>query len=304
VIPPSTPFKVLKYLVKISGEKSSPKKYVSDSLILHFIERKYLKTPKESHRRFYKSSSFEEPFTNKIFPAFRKYDLFIKKHQIENLENHYSVQEFDALILIEKNKEEILDADYSFQTILTQYFGSSKHRKADGILSDAIKKILKVDSFPEESKDQQFLSVLYPKNETCYIILCENLNRLKMPRHDFIEFWYAGGKNIKQLQFIPKPKFPIFYLCDWDYEGLNIYIEIKQKYLPTIKALIPDNYVSLMEKQEDVKEHHSKWKNNNCLIHLNENESEIANILIETHCIIEEQKIKLNSINLLRNGIS
>lgn len=291
------------YLVKINEDKSSPKKYESDALILHFIERKYLTTPKESHRKFYKSSSFEEPFTNEIFPTFRKYDSFIKKYQIENLENHYSVQEFDTLIQIENERVKILNAEYSFQTILTQHFGSSKHRKAGGILSDAIKKILKIDSFPEEIKDRQFLSVLYPKNETRYIILCENLNRLKMPRHDFIEFWYAGGKNIKQLQFIPKPKVPIFYLFDWDYEGLNIYIEIEQKYLPTIKALIPDNYESLMEKQEDVKEHHSKWKNNKCLLHLCENEREIAKVLFETDHIIEEQKIRLNDINLLKNGI-
>ncbi len=303
MIPLNTPYKVLKYLVNISDKQCLPKKYESDALILHFIERKYLIKPKENLSKFYKTNLFEEPYTNIIFPAFQKYYLFIRKHQIENLENHYSVQEFDALILIDNRKEEILNNEYSFQTVLTQYFGSSKHRKADSILSDALKKILKIDCFPEENKDQQFLSVLYPKNETRYIILCENINRLKIPRHNFIEFWYAGGKNIKQLQFIPKPKFPIFYLCDWDYDGLNIYIDIKQRYLPTIKAFIPVNFEILMEKQENVKEHYSKWKSSNCLNHLNENEKEVANNLLETESIIEEQKIILNNINFLSNGI-
>ncbi len=303
MIPTNTPYKVLKYLVKIADEKCLPKKYESDALILHFIEREYLITPKESLRKFYKTNFFQEPYANEIFPAFQKYSSFIRKHQIENLENHYSVQEFDALILIENKRGEILDNNFSFQTILTQYFGSSKHRKADSILSEAIKKILDVDYFPEESKDQQFLSVLYPKKETRYVILCENKNRLIIPRHEFIEFWYAGGKNTKQLQYIPKLEVPIFYLCDWDFDGLSIYLDIKHKYIPFIKIFVPENFESLMEKQELVKEHHSKWKSNNRFQHLNEREKDMVNVLIKTDSIIEEQKILLNNRNLSSNGI-
>ena len=76
-------------------------------------------------------------------------------------------------------------------------------------------------------KDQQFLRVLYPKNKTQFIILCENIDRLRSPRHDFIEFWYAGGRNTIQLQFIPKPTRPIFYLFDWDFDGLIPLANIK-----------------------------------------------------------------------------
>lgn len=304
MIPKNTPFKVLKYLVKISDERCLPKNYESDALILHLIERDFLIKSKENHNKFCKTNSFEEPFTQEIFPLFQKYDSFVKKYQIENLENYYSVQEFEALVKIENNRAEILNEEHSFQTILTKYFGSSKHRKSDSILSEAIKKIIGVKYFPEESKDQQFLSILFPKNETRFIILCENKNRLVVPRHDFIEFWYAGGKNTKQLQFVPKPKLPIFYLCDWDFDGLNIYTEIKQKYLSNISAFIPDDFKSLMEKQEEVKEHHSKWKNKKCFQYLNEKEKAIADVLFETNCLIEEQKILLNENNLLNNGIN
>lgn len=302
MIPSNTPYKALKYLVRISDEKCLPKNYESESLMLYLLERNYL--TKASPNKFCKSNSFDELFAEEIFPLFQKNDSFIKKYQIENLENYYSVQEFETLIKIENDKEEILSNEYSYQTVLTRYFGSSKHKKADSILSEAIKKILGIDFFPEESKDQQFLSVLYPKNETRYIILCENKNRLIVPRHDFIEFWYAGGKNTKQLQFIPKPKFPIFYLFDWDFDGLNIYSNIKRKYFPTLSAFIPDNFESLIEKQEEVKEHHSKWKNNNCFQYLNEKEKIISDVLFETNSIIEEQKIILSKENLIYNSIS
>lgn len=304
MIPTETPYKVLKYLVKLSDEKVLPKNYENETLMLHLVERNYLASPKDNPTKFFKTKDFEEPFTEEIFPSFQKYNSFISKYQIESLENHYSIQEFEALIKIEKDKEQILSSEFSFQTILTQYFGSSKHRKVDSILSDAIKIILGIEYFLEESKDQQFLSILYPKTETRFVILCENQNRLKIKRHEFIEFWYAGGKNTKQLQCIPKPKFPIFYLFDWDFDGLNIYTAIKRKYFPTIAAFIPDNFESLMEKQDEVKEHHSKWKNNSCFQYLSEREKGIAKVLFDTDSIIEEQKIILNETNLSRNGIN
>lgn len=304
MIPSETPYKVIKYLVRISEEKSLQKNYESETLMLHWIERGYIANPKESPNKFFKTNLYDEPFAEEIFPLFQKYNSFIKKHKIENLENHYSVQDFEALIQIERGKVEILKDEHSFQTILTKYFGSSKHRKADSILSEAIKIILDIDFFPEESKNQQFLSILYPKNETRFIILCENRNRLIAQRHDFIEYWYAGGKNTEQLQFVPKPKFPIFYLFDWDFDGLNIYTHIKQRYFPTLTALIPDNFESLMEKQEGVKNHHSKWRNNNCVQYLSEKERAITKVLFDTDSIIEEQKIILDKKNLSINGIN
>jgi hypothetical protein len=304
MIPAETPFKVLKYLMKLSDEKVLPKNYENETLMLHFVERNYLTSPKNSPNKFFKTKDFEDILAEEIFPAFQKYDSFIKSCQIDKLGNHCTIKELEALIEIKKTKEKILCSEFSFQTILTQYFGSSKHRKVDSILSDVIKIILGIDYFPEESKDQQFISILYPKSETRFIIICENKNRLIVPRHDFIEFWYAGGKNTKQLRFVPKPKHPIFYLFDWDYDGLNIYIDIKKKYFPTLNAFIPDDFESLMEKQDEVKEHHSKWKNDNCLQYLNYFERTIVMTLILTDSIIEEQKIKLTNTNLLFNSIT
>ena len=59
-----------------------------------------------------------------------------------------------------------------------------------------------------------------------------------------------------------------------------------------------------MEKQEEVKEHHSKWKNNKYFQYLNEEEKAIADELFEKDCIIEEQKILLSEKNLINNGIN
>jgi len=299
MIPLETPYKVIKYLVNLYDKKVLPKNYENEKLILHFCERQWIVNVESSKTKFAKAKKFEENYFEEILPAFEKYNSFIRKHHIENLENHYSIGELDTLFLIDNDKPQFL----TLEEILTKYFKSSKYAKPDSNLAKAIKTVLGIDEFEEDGKDQQFISILYPKGETRFIILCENKNRLRATRHDFIEFWFAGGRNITQLQFIPKTKYPIFYLFDWDFDGLNIYIDIKQKHFKTISAFIPTNFKSLMEKQDEVKHHKSKWKNNKFLQHLTDSERQIATTLIESDFIIEQQKIILTEKNLIHNNI-
>jgi hypothetical protein len=296
-----TPYKVVQYLAKLSNEKVLPIAFKDENYIRHLIDRKAIEP---NGKQFSITKKFEENFAGDIENAFSKCNSFIMKYDLSHLENHYSIDEIEALAKIEMDKLKIIEQDIAFQNILTLYFGSSKHKTAQSNLSKAIKTILGIEFFPEEIKDQQFISILYPKTKTRFIILCENKNRLITKRHEFIEYWYAGGKNIKQLEFIPEPQHPIFYLCDWDYDGLNIYIDIKRKYLPTLAAFIPSNPESLMIEQSKVRDHKSKWSSDKFLIHLNRTERSIAETLIKNKAIIVEQKILVTPENLLNNAIN
>lgn len=296
-----TPYKVLQYVTKLSKEKVLPISYKNENYIRYLIDRKAIEP---NGKQFSVTRKFEENYSEEINITFNQCSYFIAKYDLAYLENHYSIEEIESLIKIETDKQKIIEQEIALQNILTMYFGSSKHKTAKSNLSKAIKTILEIEFFPEESKDQQFTSILYPKRKTRFIILCENKNRLIIPRHEFIEFWYAGGKNTKQLQFIPKPQHPIFYLFDWDFDGLNIYNDIKQKHLPTISAFIPTHPDSLMVEQSKVKKHRSTWKNDKFLIHLTKTERSIAETLMSKKFIIEEQKILLIRENLLNNAIS
>lgn len=293
-----TPYKVVQYLAKLSKEKVLAICFQNENYIRHLIDRKAIE---ENNKQFIVTKKFEEDIADEIETTFNKCSSFLQKYDLAFLETRYSIQEIEALIDIEIEKQIILKQEISFQNILTMYFGSSKHRTAHSNLSKAIKAILGIAFFPEESKDQQYISILYPKEGTQFIVLCENKNRLITPRQSHIEFWYAGGKNTKQLEFIPKPTQPIFYLFDWDYDGLEIYIRIKQKYFPAIKAFLPENPEILMVKQSDVKNHHSKWRNKKFLTYLNEQEKLLAEILLANDSIIEEQNILLTKDNLNYN---
>ncbi len=296
-----TPYKVVQYLAKLSNEKVLPFAYKDENYIRHLIERKAIQV---NGKQFSITKKFEENFLEEITNAFNKCSSFIAKYDLSYLESHYSLEEIEALIKIETDKSKINEQEIAFQNILTLYFGSSKHKTAQSNLSRAIKTILGIELFPEEIKDQQFTSILYPKTKTRFIILCENKNRLVTKRHEFIEFWYAGGKNIKQLEFIPEPPHPIFYLCDWDFDGLSTYIAIKRKYLPTLTAFIPSNPESLMIEQSKVKDHKSKWSSDKFLVHLNKKERDIAETLIKNKAIIIEQRILITHENLFINAIN
>jgi len=111
--------------------------------------------------------------------------------------------------------------------------------------------------YPAYPKDQQYIYVLKCKKPKC-IVLCENLDFLKKPtrpRKYNIELWYAGGRNISKLVYSETRELPVYYSCDWDYDGLDIFQEVK-KIFPQIKLLTPN----AQSKNIIESEHKSLWK--------------------------------------------
>lgn len=299
IIPKDTPFKVLKYLSRFNDTNTLPIKYEKEKVIIYLVDNNCII---KKGKGISVSTDFTLKYVEFILPVYKKINSFIERFGIEYAGDYCTIFDFECLIQIEEDRDKLIE--FTFQQILTKYFKSSKYTKKNSNLATAIKSVVGIEYFIEDDKDQQFLRVLYPKSNTRFVILCENIDRLRNPRHEFIEFWYAGGRNTIQLQFIPKPTKQIFYLFDWDFDGLNIYNHIKQNYFPTLTAFIPTNYESLMEKQDEVKHHRSKWGNDSFLQNLTDNEKTIAETLIKTNSIIEEQKIHLTTDNLLNNAVN
>lgn len=299
IIPKDTPFKVLKYLSRLNDANSLPVRYEKEKVIIYLVDNNYIL---KKGKGISASADFTFKYGEFILPFYEKIHSFIYRFNIQYIEDYCTIFDFECLFQIEDDSDKLIE--FTFQQILTKYFKSSKYTKKNSNLATAIKAVVGIEYFIEDDKDQQFLRVLYPKNKTRFIILCENIDRLRKPRHEYIEFWYAGGRNTIQLQFIPKPTSPILYLFDWDFDGLNIYNHIKQNYFPTLTAFIPTNFESLMEKQDEVRHHRSKWGNDNFLQFLNDNEKNIAETLVKTNNIIEEQKIHLTTENLINNAIN
>ncbi|SHM74273.1 hypothetical protein [Chitinophaga sp. CF418] len=199
-------------------------------------------------------------------PKFLSYRAFLEKYDL--LKPQLRIEERDIKILmsvadrydagdLDPLRAQIIAADESLRGISEMFFRDEKYLDNRESLVKALKIILNVESFANE-KDQQYIYKLQCHNPRV-IVLCENLHFLMKPikpRQLGIELWYAGGKNVNKLEFADTRGLPIYYSCDWDYDGLFIIYPMVKHLLPCIELLIPDGE----PKGIIASAHNSKWQ--------------------------------------------
>lgn len=158
---------------------------------------------------------------------------------------------------LEEIRQQIITSNETRRGVSLMFFKNEKHLNSSEALERAVKTILNIESFADD-RDFQYLYALQC-HDPKLIVLCENLYFLKMPekaRKNNIELWYAGGRNIEKLTYSQNRNLPIYYMCDWDYDGLDIFKSVK-KILPNIELLTPNG-----EPKDIIKtEHKSLWVN-------------------------------------------
>lgn len=231
------------------------------------------------------TNKFKDFYEKKIEEIFQKHNEFLINNNVKELSSNFLISDIESLITIENNKTLIIEEQRTRRQISSRYFKNGDAKYLKNNLEKAVKEILSIKEFPEDNKEQQFISILHSKETPKKIILCENEDRLINPRQNDIEIWHAGGKNIAKLKYIPKPDIEIHYLCDWDYDGLKTYLTIKQKYFKQIELIIPQNYTKKGIEETD---HKSKWKPDFDINKFNETEKKILSDIIPNYWIEEE----------------
>lgn len=250
---------------------------------------------------------FADFYENNYLKTYKYYDDFFANSGIENnAKKTFTEEDLKALVFIYHNREELrnnLTTQKKFSAQVFKY-ENSKYLENKPSLKNAILHLLEVDEFPEKDpKNQQWRFVVDCPNPRV-IVLCENLDCLKVPleykKHN-IELWYVGGNNTKPLHDVQQDKLqlPIYYLCDWDYAGLNIYSDIKQIFNAKNKK------IELIEPPENakrlpvgVKHHKSKWKSEDFSGLEKNNFTEKQTALIKT-LISNEEWIEEESMDLI-----
>lgn len=189
----------------------------------------------------------------------------LKQHEIEKLIDINTIWSNSRLIEL---KEQIEKARENLQGVSRMFFKSPKYIQNSSnrqSLEVAVKALIGVEKFYEN--DKQYLYVLHCESrKPKAIVLCENLYFLKFPHYaneNDIELWYAGGNNITKLEKVPEIKYPIYYLCDWDYHGLKIYERVREiiNSLPNnnieIKLITPNGEAKGIKETEE--NHSSEW---------------------------------------------
>lgn len=267
-------WKVLKALDDIYCNKQTKAKILDESYVQqHLISTRLIK-PKFGNSKILELTPKYKSFYEKHFlDDIENYKSFFDKNEIPQTANqNYEEEEIEMLIEL-KQQLDNGDLDHIMQQVEEQggesYHGVSLMFTKDekyldhgkDSLRNALKIILqtKIPSFKYvNEKDQQYIYKLTHPDPIC-IVLCENLDFLRKPskpRENRIELWYAGGKNVGKLGYEPAPKVRIFYSCDWDWDGLDIFRLVKDK-LPNIKLLNPQ---SSPVDRETTPKHKSEWR--------------------------------------------
>lgn len=177
---------------------------------------------------------FQSFYENEFKKEYEEAKKFLIENDIKPTANKgYTIDEVKTLMFIAENKEELRNNPTTIEDFSNEFFDISKYLKNRKSVKDAVFKILDIERFSLDKKENQWRLVIDNKNPLA-VIMCENKSYLKQPwiaKETQTKLWYVGGNNIANIDDIDENDLskPIYYSCDWDLAGLQIYLRIKAK---------------------------------------------------------------------------
>jgi hypothetical protein len=216
--------------------QGSSKAKVQDQPYIRFLISKRLISPKVGNHTILQANPAYNALYEEIFKeTFEHFEAFFNTSDLlDDGRGRYTEHDIKTLIFIRDNKDELKKALSTQRTFSSQVFKGSKYLENKPGLKRAVCKLLEIDEFPDKDPKNNQMRLVVDCPNPKMIVLCENMNNLKMPwekRKHNIELWYVGGNNIGIIDEIPDKylELPLYYVCDWDYEGLRIYSRVKEK---------------------------------------------------------------------------
>ena len=279
-------------------------------------QKKLIKYKIGNHSIIEATTRFNDYYKEEFLETYQYYINFFEKTGLENdAKKSFNDEDLKALMFVYYNKEELKKNITTEKKMSALIYDSQNSKYLSNKLSvrNAVLKILEVDEFPaKDPKNNQWRFVVDCLNPKV-IVLCENLDCLKVPtefKNNNIELWYVGGNNTKPLRDISqeKLKLPIHYFCDWDYNGLKIYSDVKNIFESkgvSVNLINPLNEDIAI--QVNVKHHKSRWKDtefsNLIKSDFSNLQIELINELIKDDKWIEEESMNLIEILKFNNVI-
>lgn len=273
--------------------------------IKYLLEDKCILDTKVGNTNVIVSTDNFEQFYERTFKI--QYDEaknFLIKNGIEpSAKKNFTLEDVRTLMLIAENKTELRNNPTNIEDFSNEFFDTSKYLKNKGSIRNAVFKILDITEFSLDKKENQWRLVIDHPNPKA-IVLCENKSFLKQPwiaKNMKVKLWYVGGNNIKIIDDIDEIELsiPIYYSCDWDLAGLQIYSRIKTKLKnrnKDILLLYPNEPHKKISTYIDY--HYSHWDSLKTLSGLSveifsKKELILINDLIQNKLWIEEESFNL-----------
>lgn len=259
-----------------------------------------------SHNTLFTLDGFTEIYEKDYLDSYNCYEAFLSDNGLLKSQLRFEESDIKKLIGLKEDmdtgnlaplREQIIKNEATVRVVSLMFFKNEKYLLRKKALINAIKTLLQIKELADD-KDQQYKYVLECDTPKC-IILCENIDFLKRPtifRSNNMELWYAGGKNVKKLDYVNTRGLPVYYSCDWDYDGLFIIYPLVKQKIPEIKLLTPNGIPKGIEETG----HNSKWaiKDRNINYLLTQEQQDILRKLIDKNqWIIEESNDILKIFN-------
>jgi hypothetical protein len=252
---------------------------VSERPYFKYLTREgYIKKKVGSSKTVEPYNKFDDEYRREnIETLYNRYHSFLSENQILTPHTPFSEFEIKCLMNIKQCDNVLVE---NGQTLLSEmrnkieagkdgrkgisksFFKSAKHIEKGSALESAVLHIIGIDKFPQN--EGQWIYRVPCKNPFC-IILCENryFLTLDIAQKQNVELWHVGGNNTLPIENLPKIEYPIYYLCDWDLTGLQIYeriyyqIEKIQDKASSLQLLSPNGKPESIRDTE--KYHRSEW---------------------------------------------
>lgn len=303
-------WKELKALDDLFHLKKTKASIQEHPYINYLLEDKCILDRKQGNNKIIISTDDFEKFYEETFKLpYDEAKSFLIENGIEpSAKKSFTLEDVKTLMLIAENKTELKNNPTNIEDFSNEFFDTSKYLKNKTSLRNAVFKILDITEFPLDKKENQWRIVVdYPNPKA--IVLCENKSFLKqtwIAKNTEVKLWYVGGNNIKIIDDIDEIELskPIYYSCDWDLAGLQIYLRIKEKLRnrnKDIHLLYPNKPHKKISTYIDY--HYSHWDLSKKLSGLpmgffSKKELILINDLIQSEMWIEEESFNLIEMTL------
>lgn len=218
-----------------------------------------------THNKLFILDGFIELYENDYLEKYNCYEAFLSDNELLKPQLRFEESDIQILIGIKEDmengnleplREQIIKNEATVRIVSLMFFKNEKYLLGKEALINAVKSLLEINELADD-KDLQYKYVLECNEPNC-IVLCENIDFLKRPtlaRANNIELWYIGGKNVTKLDYADTRGLPIYYSCDWDFDGLFIIYPLVKEKIPTIQLLTPNGTAKGIEETD----HNSKW---------------------------------------------
>ena len=238
---------------------------LSKSSELGFLAHSY-KVLQFTSKTIQRLDGFAELYNRRYLGNYMLYFTFLQEQRFLKPQTRWEERDIQVLMTIKSGldsgeltglRDQIIASEESQRGISLMFFRNEKYLDTRPSLVEALKRLLNVLQFSNE-KDQQYIYRL-ECHQPKAIVLCENLDFLTKPtrpRAAGIELWYAGGKNVDKLSYADPRGLPIYYSCDWDFDGLRIIYPLVKQKIPSINLLTPNGAARSITEME----HLSVWQ--------------------------------------------